>query len=243
MKKLVIVGNWKMNKTFYEAQEFLKEYQKLWKTEKAKISSEITAGIAAPFTAMRAFEGVKGLDLVVQNISEHKSGAYTGEISAAMVLELGAKMVILGHSERRQYYHETDAIVNVKMHQAISQNLVPIVCVGETLEQYNANQTKKVIENQIKASLAGLKDYSKVIIAYEPIWAIGTGKVATPETAQEVCAFIRSITSKDLVIQYGGSVSPENVATLMAQPDINGALVGGASLSAASFIKLLTLGQ
>ncbi|UVD81974.1 triose-phosphate isomerase [Mycoplasma iguanae] len=243
MKKLLIIGNWKMNKTLEETESFLKEFETLFTQEKAKISQYTEFGIAAPFTSLTAFRSQKLLNGVAQNFSHHESGAYTGEISAVMLKDLSVKYVILGHSERRTYYGETDKIVNAKMHQAIKHGLVPIVCVGETLEEYEAGKTQEVIKHQIAGSLEGLEDYSKIVLAYEPIWAIGTGKTATPEIAQNVCQFIHSLTSKNLVVQYGGSVSPENVADLMSQSDIDGALVGGASLKPESFIKLLTLGK
>ncbi|QGZ97506.1 triose-phosphate isomerase [Mycoplasma sp. NEAQ87857] len=233
-----------MNKTFSETKQFLEEFNTLYQSEKSKIASDIEYGIAAPFTNLAAFKDVElnGLAVAAENMSNHLSGAYTGEVSVSMLKDLNVKYVILGHSERRSYYGETDALVYEKAKLAIENGLVPVICVGETLEEYEANKTKEVVEYQIKHSVNDL-DLSKIIVAYEPIWAIGTGKVATPQTAQEVCEFIHSITSDELVVQYGGSVSPANIEELSQQKDINGFLVGGASLKADSFIKLLTLGK
>jgi triosephosphate isomerase len=180
-----------------------------------------------------------------QNIHWEDSGAYTGEISAPMIKSAGCTYVIIGHSERRQYFGETDETVNKKLLSALKHCLIPIVCVGETLEQREKNETFKVIERQISEGFKNLVigNWSLVIIAYEPVWAIGTGKTATPEQAQEVHAFIRSLLPKsiaqDVRILYGGSVKPDNTATLMAKPDIDGALVGGASLKAEDFVKIV----
>ncbi|UWD33952.1 triose-phosphate isomerase [Mesomycoplasma molare] len=242
MKKLVIIGNWKMNKNLHETQEFLSDFEKEYLNNKRKINKKIEFGIAAPFTNLFLLKD-KIFKSVAQNFSNFDSGAYTGEVSASMLKDLGVSMVVLGHSERRQYFNETNEVVNKKTLQAIKENITPIVCVGETLEEYEAGQTKDVIAKQLKESLAGVEDFSKVIIAYEPVWAIGTGKTATAEIAQDICSFIRENTSKKVVIQYGGSVSPSNIEELMSQKDINGALVGGASLKADSFIKLLTLNK
>ncbi|MGZ9431315.1 triose-phosphate isomerase [Mycoplasma sp. CB776] len=242
MKKLTIIGNWKMNKNAQETKAFLDEFSRLYSENKTKISDEVTFGIAAPFTNLFLFEK-SNLKIVAQNFSNFDSGAYTGEISASMLKDLSVSFVILGHSERRQYFGETDELVNLKVHQALKEGLTPVVCVGETLEEYENNKTKDVILHQLKNSLKNVEDFSKIVIAYEPVWAIGTGKTATAQIAQEVCEFIRENTYKDVVIQYGGSVSPTNIEELMNQKDIDGALVGGASLKADSFIKLLTLNK
>ncbi|MGZ9428502.1 triose-phosphate isomerase [Mycoplasma sp. 1012] len=242
MKKLTIIGNWKMNKNAQETKVFLDEFSRLYSENKTKISDEVTFGIAAPFTNLFLFEK-SNLKIVAQNFSNFDSGAYTGEISASMLKDLSVSFVILGHSERRQYFGETDELVNLKVHQALKEGLTPVVCVGETLEEYENNKTKDVILHQLKNSLKNVEDFSKIVIAYEPVWAIGTGKTATAQIAQEVCEFIRENTHKDVVIQYGGSVSPTNIEELMNQKDIDGALVGGASLKADSFIKLLTLNK
>lgn len=243
MSKTVIIGNWKMNKTLSETKEFFTEFNSLYTNNKNKIISNLDFAVAVPFINTTAFELNKTeLQLAVQNISQFEKGAYTGEISAQMLLEQKVKYAIVGHSERRQYFKETDQDVNAKTQQAIKNNIIPVVCVGETLEEYEKNQTNQVIEHQLKHSLQNV-DLSKIIIAYEPIWAIGTGKTATPEQAQKVCKFIREKTDKNALILYGGSVNPENIEQLLNQSDIDGALVGGASLKADSFIKLLTLNK
>ncbi|VEU70373.1 triose-phosphate isomerase [Mycoplasmopsis glycophila] len=244
MKKMVIIGNWKMNKTFSETEEFLTKFHNEYNLNKSKLIENVDFAIAAPFTNLAAFKSnqVANLKLAAQNMSNKTQGAFTGEISPAMLLDLNVKYVILGHSERREYYGETNEFVYEKAKLALENNLIPVICVGETLAQYEAGQTKQVVKEQIEKSVNDL-DLSKIIVAYEPIWAIGTGKVATPEIAQEVCEYIHEITSKELVVQYGGSVSPKNIEELSKQKDIDGFLVGGASLEAESFVKLLTLGK
>ncbi len=187
--------------------------------------------------------------LGAQDMSEHDEGAYTGEVSAKMLLSAGCRYVIVGHSERRQYHGETDALVNRKALKAHERGLVPIICVGETLEQREQGKTNDIVRRQIEGVLKGLTDdqVAASIIAYEPVWAIGTGKTATPEQAQEVHALIRSLvdqmagkeSAQQVVIQYGGSVKPENAKSLLSQPDIDGALVGGACLKADSFVQII----
>jgi triosephosphate isomerase len=185
--------------------------------------------------------------LGAQNVHWEKQGAFTGEISTAMLMEAGCRFVIVGHSERRQYFGETDATVNKRMHAAIGAGLTPIVCIGESLEERETQLTLSVIERQMNTGLAGLSKPEAIVIAYEPVWAIGTGKTATPEQAQEVHAFIRKQFARlygDAAAQavralYGGSVKPDNMAALMNQPDIDGGLVGGACLDAESFIKIV----
>lgn len=238
---MVIIGNWKMNKTASETKEFITDFEKLYKTEKSKIGKDVKFAIGAPFVNLFAFQK-SSIPACAQNVSEFSAGAYTGDTSISMLQDLGVKYVIVGHSERRQYHYETDEQVNNKAKKIIENGLTPVVCVGETLDEYENGSTKEVVLDQIKASLRDL-DLEKIIVAYEPIWAIGTGKVATPEIAEEVCKFIRQNTSRDLVIQYGGSVNPNNIAELSSQPNINGFLVGGASLKANDFLKLLTLGK
>ncbi|WP_025755148.1 triose-phosphate isomerase [Mycoplasmopsis cricetuli] len=244
MNKLIIIGNWKMNKTFTETKNFIHEFSHLFKKYQTKITSNIEFGIAVPSINLAAFQSneIKQLGVAAQNVSKHIKGAYTGEVSIDMLKDLNVKYVILGHSERRMYHQENDFNVNLKAKLALEKNITPIICVGETLEQYEQGITKKIIEKQIKDSLKDLP-LDKIIVAYEPVWAIGTGKVATPEIAQEICEFIHKITNKNLIVQYGGSVSPTNIELLSKQNDINGFLVGGASLEASSFIQLLTLGQ
>ncbi|WP_434333939.1 triose-phosphate isomerase [Mesomycoplasma hyorhinis] len=243
MSKTIIVGNWKMNKTFTQTKEFFSAFNQLYIENKNKINQNLDFAVALPAINVAAFsKNTTKLELAVQNMSQFEKGAYTGEISAQMLLDLNVKYAIIGHSERRQYFKETDLDVNAKTQQAIKNNIIPVVCVGETLEEYEAQKTSQVIEYQLKNSLKDV-DLSKVIVAYEPIWAIGTGKTATPEQAQQVCKFIRKQTNKNLTILYGGSVSQENIEQLLNQADINGALVGGASLKVDSFIKLLTLNK
>lgn len=243
MSKTIIIGNWKMNKTFTQTKEFFSAFNQLYIENKNKINQNLDFAVALPVINVAAFsKNTTKLELAVQNMSQFEKGAYTGEISAQMLLDLNVKYAIIGHSERRQYFKETDLDVNAKTQQAIKNNIIPVVCVGETLEEYEAQKTSQVIEYQLKNSLKDV-DLSKVIVAYEPIWAIGTGKTATPEQAQQVCKFIRKQTNKNLTILYGGSVSQENIEQLLNQADINGALVGGASLKVDSFIKLLTLNK
>lgn len=204
------------------------------------------------FTALKVVGDVisgSSLKLGAQNMHWEKEGAFTGEISAEMLKDVGCQYVILGHSERRQYFHENDAIVNRKAKAALAAGLIPIVCVGETLEQREANQTEDVVTTQVTKSLAGLDEggFRRVVVAYEPVWAIGTGRTATPAQAQAVHALIRQVLAKvcnpgaaqAVRIQYGGSVKPANARELFSQPDIDGGLIGGASLEAASFVDIV----
>lgn len=247
-RKKIIAGNWKMNKTANEAKVLVHDLiLEIGKFDDADIV------LAPPFTALSVVSemllDVQNIKLGAQNLHQAASGAYTGEISAAMLRELYVRYVIIGHSERRQYFGETDALVKEKIKAALGAALKPIVCIGETLKEREANEWKKVIETQIRNGISGLeeKEISEVVVAYEPVWAIGTGKVATGEQAQEVHAFARGIfkslygqaVSDKLRIQYGGSVKPENAKELLNQPDIDGALVGGASLDARSFTAIV----
>ncbi len=244
MRNTVIVGNWKMNKTPSEAKAFMDTFNKLLVENKDLISDTMKFGIGAPAVDLELLskEAPAGMYVAAENMHEEATGAFTGELSVDMIKAVGANSVILGHSERRAMFNETNEAVATKAAVAIKNNITPIIAFGETLEQYEAGETKDVVEKMVKASTKGL-DLSKVILAYEPIWAIGTGKTATAQDAQEICKFVRSITQEDVIIQYGGSVKPENVAELMAMDDIDGALVGGASLEAESFVKLLTLNK
>ncbi len=237
MRNKVIAGNWKMNKTPQEAKELIKELAPLVN------DSEDDVVFCVPFVDIpAAIEALKGTNIAVgaQNMHWEEKGAFTGEISVDMLYELGVEYVIIGHSERRQYFAETDETVNKKIHTALEHELIPIVCCGETLEQRENGDTLDLVKGQIEKAFENIssEDAEGIIIAYEPIWAIGTGKVATKEQAQEVCAFIR-MTIRDLYgaevadqirIQYGGSVNAENAGELFAMPDIDGGLVGGASL-------------
>ncbi|GAA0589331.1 triose-phosphate isomerase [Virgibacillus siamensis] len=250
MRKNVIAANWKMNKVLSEANQFADAV-----VDKVPADDNVEAIVCAPFPFLPALvEKTKGSPIKIgaQNMHFEENGAFTGEVSPVMLRDLGVTHVVIGHSERRAYFAETDETVNKKTHAAFNHVLTPIICVGETLEQREANETKDHIENQVRKALEGLTDEqtASVIIAYEPIWAIGTGKTASSEDANEVCTHIRSvlkeITSEDVaekvIIQYGGSVKPANVDELLAQSDIDGALVGGASLEAESFFKLVEAG-
>ncbi|MGM8212028.1 triose-phosphate isomerase [Virgibacillus sp. W0430] len=250
MRKKVIAGNWKMNKTLTEATQFIEEIIK-----GIKSNAHTEAIVCAPFPYLSAMvDAARGTDVKIaaQTMHEEANGAFTGEVSPLMLKDIGVTHVILGHSERRALFNETDETVNKKAIAAFEFGLTPIVCVGETLEQREANETNKVVEHQVKQALASMTDnqISETIIAYEPIWAIGTGKTASSEQANEVCAHIRSVvaslsseeTANEVVIQYGGSVKPANINELLAQKHIDGALVGGASLEAASFLQLVEAG-
>lgn len=247
MRKPLIAGNWKMNKTMNEAKELALGI-------KAEVTdfSKVDVVLCPPFTDLfSVYEIINDTEigLGVQNMYWEKVGAFTGEISPIMVKDSGAEYVILGHSERRQYFKETNEIVNRKVKAALEIGLLPILCIGETLEEREAEKTIEVVKTQLKESLQGIEvpDILQVIIAYEPIWAIGTGKTATPVQAQEVHAFIRSwlkdafsdAVSQTLRVLYGGSVTPDNIKELITQPDIDGGLIGGASLKVSSFVNIV----
>ena len=246
-RKLIIAGNWKMNKTAAEALALVSNL----KLKLANIR-EVDIVICPPFTALESVSKVildSNLRLGAQNMSEQNFGAFTGEICAGMLKEFSVRYVILGHSERRQYQKESNALIARKAAAAHGASLKPIVCVGETLAEREEGQTEKVFETQVRGSLAGLTKEQMVetIIAYEPVWAIGTGKTATTQQTQDAHAFIRSLlvkvfdeaVAKKVRIQYGGSVKPANAKELMGQPDVDGALVGGASLEARSFADII----
>ena len=247
MRKPVIAGNWKMNKTVAEAVALASEIK-----ERVAGVENVRIIVCPVFTAVKSVADVlKGSNVKVgaQNMYWEASGAYTGEVSGEMLLEAGAEYVILGHSERRQYFGETNETVNRKLKKALSIGLKPIVCIGETLAERESDKTEAVIESQVRAGLAGLTadEMKGVIIAYEPVWAIGTGKTATADQAEAVHSFVRNLltqlwdkeTAEAVIIQYGGSMKPENVSSLLAQPDIDGGLIGGAALKADSFEKLV----
>ncbi|PZE19319.1 triose-phosphate isomerase [Paenibacillus xerothermodurans] len=245
MRKPIIAGNWKMFKTASEAAAFVNAVK-----GHAEIEG-VESVICAPFTALPMLVSVKGTWLKVgaQNLHWEDNGAFTGEISGVMLKDLGVDYVIIGHSERRAYFGETDETVNKKVHAAFKHGLTPIVCVGEKLEERDAGQTKQVCKEQTEAAFAGLsaEQAGLVVIAYEPIWAIGTGKSSTAADANEVISYIRELIAglyrKDVAdavrIQYGGSVKPNNIAEYMRESDIDGALVGGASLEPDSYIALV----
>ena len=247
-RKLIVAGNWKMNKTVAEALALVNDL----KLELAKVK-EVDIVVCPPFTALEAVSKAvletKNIRVGAQNMSENNFGAFTGEICAGMLKEFSVRYVILGHSERRQFQKESDALIAKKTAMAHAATLKPIVCVGETLAEREAGATEKVLDTQVRGSLGGLtkEQMQETIVAYEPVWAIGTGKTATTQQAQDAHAFIRAllekifdaVTAKKVRIQYGGSVKPNNAKELMAQPDVDGALVGGASLEARSFADIV----
>ncbi len=239
-----IAANWKMNKTVAEAAEFIDALL----PRIAATQHDVV--VCPPFTALHeVVERRRGtaVRVAAQNMHEAEAGAFTGEISAPMLVELDVEAVVLGHSERRQFFGETDEALAKKVPAALAAELEPILCVGESEEARDGGQTETVLERQLQADLAEVsdEDVAKVVIAYEPIWAIGTGKVATPEQAQEACAFIRDVlrargaAADDVRILYGGSVKPGNAAELLALPDVDGALVGGAALDAEDFAAIV----
>jgi triosephosphate isomerase len=239
-----IAANWKMHKTVAEAGEFVDALL----PQIAATQSDVA--ICPPFTALTAVVERRygtAVKVAAQNMHEEGSGAFTGEVSASMLVELDVEAVVLGHSERRQLFGETDEALARKLPAALAAGLEPILCIGETEEARDAGQTEAVLERQLQADLAAVDDtdLSRVVIAYEPIWAIGTGHTATSEQAQEACAFIRDLlrergaVADEVRILYGGSVKPANAAELLGQPDIDGALVGGASLDPAEFAEIV----
>lgn len=245
MRKKIIAGNWKMNKNHNEAVELINSLKSGIDTDKSDVV------VCVPFVdLMSVSEAIKGtnINLGAQNMHFEESGAYTGEIAPYMLKELGVKYVIIGHSERRAYFGETDEIVNKKVKKALEHNIVPILCVGESLEERELDITIELVRIQVKKAFAGIskEDAKKVVIAYEPIWAIGTGKVATKEQAEEVCKEVRKVVAEvygqeiaDVIrIQYGGSVTGDSANELFNMPNIDGGLVGGASLKE-DFIKVV----
>jgi triosephosphate isomerase (TIM) len=238
VRKIILAGNWKMFKTQAETLEFVQGFKPL--VDDTPSDRDIV--LCVPFTNLSLLSKTlhgSCIQVGAQNVHWEASGAYTGEISAAMLTEIGVRYVVIGHSERRQLFGETNETVNFRLRAAQKAGLTPILCVGETKQQRDAGTTEEVIFEQLAKGLAGV-DQSNLVIAYEPIWAIGTGDTcATPE-ANRVCAAIRSkLHNQDVPIQYGGSVKPENIDEIMAQPDIDGALVGGASLEPASFARIV----
>ena len=246
MRTNVIAGNWKMNKTNDEAVKMLTELKELVKDIK-----DVKVVIGAPFTTLSdAVKAVAGsnVEIAAENVYPKASGAYTGEVSPVMLESIGVKYVIIGHSERREYFHESNEFINEKVKAVLAHNMTPILCIGEKLEDREAGRTAQVNEKQIREGLAGItaEEAKKIIVAYEPVWAIGTGKTATPEMAQETHKEIREVlrdmfgaVADEMVIQYGGSMKPENAKELLAQADIDGGLIGGASLEAPSFAKIV----
>jgi len=247
MRKPIIAGNWKMYKTAQEGVAFISQL-----APQVADVKETTMVICAPFPALFPMTEIaknSNINIGAENLYWEDEGAFTGEVSAPMLAAIGCTYVIIGHSERRQYFGETDATVNKKVFAALKHNLLPIVCVGETLAEREQGVTFEVIKRQVTLGLANLTPpaWEKIIIAYEPVWAIGTGKTATPAQAQEVHAYVRNLLPKEIApktrILYGGSVKPDNVKELMAQADIDGGLVGGASLKVDSYVKLVKFDQ
>jgi triosephosphate isomerase len=249
MRKKVIAGNWKMYKDIQETTDLINGLR----TSLAPMTGKVDVIIAPPFTSLSVAKGLignSGIHLGAQNLYPETEGAFTGEISPKMLRSVGVEYVILGHSERRQYFKETNEFINTKAKKALAERLKPIICVGETLDQREKGVTTTVITSQIKGVLDGLTtdQIPHVIIAYEPVWAIGTGKTATPQQANEVHQLIRSLVSglfsstisENLPIQYGGSVKPDNAKELLTQSDIDGALVGGACLKVDSFTAIVS---
>ncbi|OGI10055.1 MAG: triose-phosphate isomerase [Candidatus Margulisbacteria bacterium GWF2_35_9] len=247
MRKTIIAGNWKMNKDVNEAIQFADGLKRNFSNK-----NKSTVLICAPYTHIFAINHIlKDTDILIgaQNMYQEEKGAFTGEISAEMIKSVGCKYVLIGHSERREYFKESNELLNKKIKLALHYELTPIYCVGEKLEHRENNQTFNIIESQIKEGLKGFstEELKKIVIAYEPVWAIGTGKTASPEQANEVHSFIRSLLmslsnsdiSESISILYGGSVTPDNVTELMKKHDIDGALIGGASLKVDSFLKLI----
>ncbi len=247
MRKRIIAGNWKMNKTVTEAAELARAV-----VGQMTAATETEVVLCPPFTDLTAVAAaIAGTPVKLggQNLHWEEKGAFTGEISAAMLISAGCTYVIIGHSERRQYFGETDETVNLKVKAALKAGLIPILCVGETLAERQSDETAVVVERQVRAALDGLSDaqVAGLVIAYEPVWAIGTGVVATTAQAQEVHALIRTLVGKlynvqvaaALRIQYGGSMKPDNAGQLLAQEDIDGGLIGGASLDARSFLDIV----
>ena len=241
-----IAGNWKMFKTKADASAFAEEFKALYQ------GTDVKAAVCAPFTDLQtlvdAFEGT-GIGVGAQNVHFADEGAYTGEISAAMLEEIGVDYCIVGHSERRQYFAETDETVNLKLKKLLAGPIRPIMCVGESLEQRDAGELFDFVRSQLVGGLDGIsaEDMRRVVVAYEPIWAIGTGRTASPEQAEEMCAFIRKVlidlydedTADEVILQYGGSVKPANATEIMNMDEIDGALVGGASLKPADLMAII----
>lgn len=249
MRKPIIAANWKMHMTPQETDDFLRAFARLV-PEKCPVQIVVSPPFVSLCKAQEVLQNARedSVEIAAQNMSQFPAGAYTGEISARMIKDCGCKHVILGHSERRSIYGETNAIINAKLLAALEARLLPILCIGETLAERDAGLIEKVLESQLRESLAevGARRVLDCVIAYEPVWAIGTGRTASPEQAQEAHAFTRSVltdmfgedTAQKLRIQYGGSVKPNNMAELISQKDVDGALVGGASMEPGSFWEI-----
>lgn len=247
MKKTLIAGNWKMNGSLASNQALVNALRE----GMGQPGCEVAVAVPAPYLAqVQALADGSAVAVAAQDVSAHESGAYTGEASAAMLLEFGVRYVLVGHSERRQYHGETDEVVAAKAQRALAAGITPIVCVGETLAEREAGQTQAVVKRQLAAVVhANGHCISEIVVAYEPVWAIGTGRTATPEQAQEVHAVLRaqlaaaSPQADRIRLLYGGSMNAANAAQLLAQPDIDGGLVGGASLKAQDFLQIIASAQ
>lgn len=248
MRKKIVAGNWKMNNDLSQSVNLISEIKNA--VAGKELNAEII--ICPPFTSLETASALvkdTNVKLGAQNMYFEESGAYTGEISASMLKSVGCEYVILGHSERRAIFGESDEVINKKIKKTLASGLKPIFCIGETLEERESGVTNKIVERQVRNGLAGIsaEELELIIVAYEPVWAIGTGKTATPEQAQEVHKFIRNLikelysanSAENLTIQYGGSVKGDNAKSLLSQPDIDGALVGGACLNANSFFDII----
>jgi triosephosphate isomerase len=251
MRQFLIAGNWKMNLGPAESKAFFKDMSALTNDIGTKAEVLVCAPFISFAAATAAASSVKGFQVGAQNMHFENNGAYTGETSAAMLKELGCNYVIVGHSERREYFGETDEIVGKKVAKAIAEGMTPILCVGEVLAERKSGEQNKVVETQLKGALAGLSadQIAKTVVAYEPVWAIGTGEVASPEQAQEMHQFIRSVLTSlatesvaaSVRILYGGSMKPDNAEELLGQPDVDGGLIGGASMKADSLYKIVEI--
>ncbi|WP_289219922.1 triose-phosphate isomerase [Ileibacterium valens] len=244
MRDIIIVGNWKMNKNNAETKAFFEEVDPAAKTSKGLY------GVGVPFTDLRtALDNAENLIVAAENVHFEDSGAFTGEVSVPMLEELGVKYCIIGHSERRSMFGDTDETVNKKAKRLLEAVITPILCIGETEAEYDAGKTKDVVTAQLNGSLKDIpaEEFGNIVLAYEPIWAIGTGKSASVEIAEDCCKLVRDVVremagdeaAEKVRIQYGGSVKPGNIVEYMAQPDIDGALIGGASLKPDSFLEII----
>jgi triosephosphate isomerase len=252
MRKNMMAGNWKMNKTNGELEDFFGSFD-THSAFDAEMAEKVDVLFAVPYTLLANAQKIAGagaIRIASQNMHAELSGAFTGEVSAIMLKDIGVTATLIGHSERRQYFNETDESVAAKVFTALREGIMPIACVGETLEEREAGKTSEVVERQVKAILTAAKDPGDLVLAYEPVWAIGTGKTASPEQAQEVHGLIRGLikdsygqaTADKMRILYGGSAKPANIDELLAQPDIDGGLVGGASLNAKDFGRMVESG-
>ncbi len=246
MKKKIVAGNWKMNTTYSEGEALAKNIA----AQSSAVKPDVTLVVATPYTHLCCLSGPlreAGIGISAQNCADHESGAYTGEVSAAMLASIGVQYCIIGHSERREYYGETNAILLEKVKLALQHGITPIFCIGERLEERESNRHFEVVSEQLQTVVCQLPaaDFEKLVIAYEPVWAIGTGKTASSEQAQEMHAHIRKVlreqfkaAAENTSILYGGSCKPSNAAELFSQPDVDGGLIGGASLKAEDFIAI-----